>query len=182
MIDASDIHSRYETHVNAYIALIEQFDEQFFQRKPEKGGWSLAQIMDHIAATTERCVSNALLCAEGKGERGKSGVGPAIFSMMGSFPPIKITVRKIPPGLNALYEPRQIKKGEAIDSLNRSIDRMQMALPIVQRASRSVRLKHWAGGWFNATQWLHSAEMHAKHHLRQVKRTLKQLESEPVNA
>ena len=57
---------------------------------------------------------------------------------------------------------------------------MQMALPIVERASKSIRLKHWAGGWFNAAQWMHSAEMHAKHHFRQIVRLLKEMEKKQV--
>jgi hypothetical protein len=174
MKSLDQIAALFSAHIERYIEFVSAMNDADLSRTAERGEWSIAQMIDHICATTEKCVGNALLCAEGKGERGHSPIGPAIFSMMGAFPPVKIKVRKIPPGLNAVYQPRQISKEEAIDQLRASVKRLKSAIPHVAKASRTMRIKHWAGGWFNAQQWLHSAEMHAKHHFRQLERLMKE--------
>lgn len=98
-----------------------------------------------------------------------------IFSWMVSFPPIRLRIKKIPPGTEDIYTPRSIPKHEAIDQLKKSVDDMRRTIDTVRDCDPDVRIAHWAGGWFNAQQWIHSAEMHIKHHFRQLSRIEKQL-------
>ncbi len=139
-------------------------------------GWSASQVVDHIFKTSIKCVSNALLCFEAKGENGHSGFGPAIFSMMGAFPPIRIKMKNPPESVTEIYFPKKQNQSQSIVNLNNALHTMELALPRVEAANPSIRIAHWAGGWFNANQWYHCAEMHINHHFRQLKRIKKQAE------
>ena len=165
-----DKYDLYQLHTQKWLDALQTYNDIEFQLKPSEDDWSLSQVYDHIIQVTFKCLDNALLCSEEKGEKGHSGFGPALFSWMGAFPPLKLKVKKIPQGMEHIYNPKQIERSTAIEGLNKALKKMQEALPAIEKASKDQRIKHWAGGWFNASQWYHSAEMHIKHHFRQKKR------------
>jgi hypothetical protein len=169
------ILKKYEAHTHQWIAAIENYSDKEFETQPSNEAWSIGQVYDHLANVTDKCVTNALRCAEKKGETGHSGFGPAIFSWMGSFPPVKMKIKKIPSGLENIYSPRQLRKDEARKKLEAALVQMKTSASAVSNAAKDQRVAHWAGGWFNAMQWYHSAEMHLKHHFRQKKRIDKSL-------
>jgi hypothetical protein len=72
-----------------------------------------------------------------------------------------------------VYHPENISAEQAKESLENALRTMRSARVKVEAADPKVRLKHWAGGWFNGLQWYHNAEMHMKHHFRQLKRIKK---------
>jgi hypothetical protein len=174
-MDLQKIAGLYARHTEKLITMLDELSDTQLAQRPAEDQWSAAQVADHICATTEKCLGNALQCAKNEGERGHSGFGPAVFSWMGAFPPVKIKVKVPPPGLERLYQPNPISRTEAVTRLRQQVTNVNDAVPILEHADLSVRLPHWAGGWFNAHQWLHSAEMHIKHHFRQLSRIEKQL-------
>lgn len=163
-------YNLYQLHTQKWMDALQDYDETLFQIRPSDNEWSLAQVYEHIVKVTDKCIDNALLCCEGKGEKGHSGMGPALFSWMGAFPPVKLKIKKIPTGMEHIYNPMNIDKAEAETGLRAGLERMLLVLPEIEKASKDQRIKHWAGGWFNAAQWYQSAEMHIKHHFRQKKR------------
>jgi hypothetical protein len=167
------ILTKYESHHKTWIELVNHTDKKNYSFKPSAGEWSLSEVMDHLTQVTNKCLDNAMLCAENKGETGHSGFGPSIFSLMGSFPPVKLHIKKIPAGMEPIYQPNILSKQEALDGLSACLQRMQKMKSVVAAAGKKQRVKHWAGGWFNANQWYHSAEMHLKHHFRQFRRLKK---------
>ncbi|RYD59030.1 MAG: DinB family protein [Sphingobacteriales bacterium] len=169
-MDLNNILANYNRHTQEWLAALDQYDAQSFIRKPADDEWSIAQVYDHLAAVTDKCVANVLACINGKGETGHSGIGPAIFSMVGSFPPVKLKIKKIPAGMDKVYNPQQIDNATARKQLEAALKQMRNVLPEVSMAKKDQRVAHWAGGWFNAKQWYHSAEMHMKHHFMQKKR------------
>lgn len=174
-MDLVKIFHQYEAHTQRWIAALTTYSDAEFATKPTKEAWSIGQVYAHLASVTDKCLENALRCAENKGETGHSGFGPAFFSWMGAFPPVKMHIKKIPPGLESVYAPAQPNKAEAEKLLLHALERMKSSISAVQKADRNQRIAHWAGGWFNAQQWFHSCEMHLKHHFRQKKRIDKSL-------
>lgn len=170
---AGAILDKYRSHTEKWLQELETFPTAMFDVHTP-GQWSLAQVTDHICKTTRVCAGNAVLCSEGKGEKGHSGLGAAVFCSLGSFPPMRIHVKNIPKEREDIYLPLHITKEEACNELLAAMEYMQQCLPAVNTANKNIRIKHWAGGWFNAEQWYHCAEMHIKHHFRQLKRIKKQ--------
>lgn len=146
------------------------YSKEEFGTKPGENFWSLGQVYRHIALVTHQCLANIDLCTAQQGKNKKTALGPALFSWMGSFPPVKIRVKKIQEGVEHLYTPAETSIEEAIQLLQASIEQMELYLPMAEAAPQHQRIKHWAGGWFTARQWYQSAEMHIRHHLRQKKR------------
>lgn len=169
MNKANKYFNVYEDTANFFIKEARKYGDDFL-KKPNDEAWSLAQMYSHIALVTDKCLDNIDLCKNGEGKQQKFALGPAIFSLMGSFPPFKMHIHKIPNEVAAIYNPQAISIDDAITSLENSIKRMKQYIPIVNAIPKNQRAKHWAGGWFTALQWYQSAEMHIRHHLRQKKR------------
>lgn len=160
----------YKAVAQMLIAEAKNYNEELFETQPAPGQWSLGQMYWHIASVTDVCLANIEVCKAGKGETKLLAVGPAIFSLMGSFPPIKLHIKNVPDVVAHLYNPKKTTISDAIIALQKSIEKMEQYLPIVLSTDKKQRVKHWAGGWFTAAQWYQSAEMHIRHHLRQKKR------------
>jgi hypothetical protein len=169
-VDIQKIFGKYESHTRQWIDALGGYNEETFYLKPSEEDWCMSEVYDHLIKVTDKCLSNALACAANNGETGHSGFGPAIFSLMGSFPPVKLKIKKIPARVEDIYNPNKISREQAKEGLEQALQRMKAAIPKVQQASKDHRIEHWAGGWFNGQQWYHSAEMHLKHHFRQKKR------------
>ena len=169
-MEVDKILARYEAALAEWERRLDGYTPERFARPPAPGEWSAAEVYDHVRAVQETCLAEMRRCLRGEGERGRSGLGPALFSWMGSFPPVRIRVRKIPPGLEAVYRPRAPAKDEAAAALAAMRAEMRSAAAEVRGAPPEPRTRHWAGGWFNAAQWFHSAEMHLRHHFRQLHR------------
>lgn len=171
---AEKIAELYSAHTNRWLQEVRGFTAETFVRSAP-GEWSAAQVADHICKTTHKCLDMAEQCCEGQGEKGHSGFGPALFSLMGAFPPVKLRIKNPPEAVAAIYTPEQITPEAAAEKLLEAELRMRTVLLKIKKADPAFRAKHWAGGWFNAAQWYQNAEMHIKHHFRQLKRIKKQL-------
>ncbi len=171
---AADILHKYKQHTALWVQELQHFPEEAFT-KSASGEWSVAQVADHLYHTTIKCVENAMLCCDGKGESGHSGFGAAVFSFMGAFPPVRLRIKNIPPNTGNIYTPVAVSKETAIANLLEAQAQMEAIAERLNNAATNIRIAHWAGGWFNALQWFHSAEMHIKHHFRQLTRIKKAL-------
>jgi len=169
-MEPKKIAEKYRDTARLFISDAKKYTAEQFTKSPAEGQWSMAQIYHHIILVTDQCLANATLCIHGKGKKKSIAIGPAIFELMGSFPPVKLKIKKFPNAVKHLYFPENISIDAAISGLEKSIRKMEQALQLISQAGTSMRVKHWAGGWFNARQWYHSAEMHIRHHLRQKKR------------
>lgn len=162
------IVEKYSAHTRFWLEELKSFSpESFVQTRA--GEWSVAQVVDHVCKTTHKCLDMAEKCCNGEGEKGHLGLGPAIFSFMGSFPPIKLRIKNPPKEVESIYVPEAINIETAKRTLQDAELRMHEILPKIKNADPAIRCKHWAGGWFNALQWFQNAEMHIKHHKRQLK-------------
>lgn len=173
-MSADKILESYAAHTLFWLNELERFPEGSFLQS-QTGEWSLAQVVDHICKVTHKCLDMAERCCDGKGEKGHLAIGPAIFSLMGSFPPVKLRIKNPPKPVEELYLPENISRAEAEKKLKEAELRMRQALLKIKNADPGFRTEHWAGGWFNAHQWFQNAEMHLKHHIRQLKRIKKSI-------
>lgn len=171
---AEKIAEQYTAHTNRWLQELRHFTAETVVCSAP-GEWSAAQVVDHICKTTHKCLDMAEMCCDGRGEKGHAAFGPALFSFMGSFPPVKLRIKNPPEAVAVIYAPEQLTLNDAAEKLREADERMRAVLHKIQKADPGFRAKHWAGGWFNALQWFQNAEMHSKHHFRQLNRIKKQL-------
>ena len=163
--------TRHDATVARWRSILASQDETRFARTPPDGGWSLAQVCDHVAVASEIALDHVhcLVCGDGTCCGGKWM--PAAILRIGTFMPVRY---KVPEGLTGPYARMAMPEVipiEAADARLRAIDERAHALhDKVLTSDRKQRIEHPTAGWLNAVQWYQLAEMHMRHHLRQAAR------------
>lgn len=153
--------------LNRYRSLIDDISDERFIQTPLKGGWSYAEVYDHILKATlassialERCTHN--ICAPTKS--GPTLIGHYIL-LSGAFPPFKL---KAPPEMEATV--KKISVEEAKNLIVKVRKRMDGIVGPIKNAKPQWRYKHSRMGMLNAGQWLKFIRIHLQHHLKQLER------------
>ena len=152
--------------IHTYKTALETYTDEQFALQQADGGWSLAQMYEHLHTTanffflanTQRCLDQR------KGQLGgeKNDHGLNLYKY-GGFPPVKI---KIPEVLRG-PEPVGRTRAEYAPLLDKIVDDYaKMAQPVAQDLG-AYKCIQPAFGWLNAHEWYHIGEMHLRHHLRQ---------------
>ncbi len=169
-LKSKQIIETYIQSVDKWIDVIEKYSEEEYYWKPDSKQWSISEIVSHLIATANICTQKSIDCSNALGGKRKAGIKTKLFSMMDSFPPIRIEIKEIPEGLESMYNPRELSKEDAKKGLIATIDLMKKAESMLSSADENTRIEHWAAGDFNAFQWFKSIEMHIRHHFRQKER------------
>jgi hypothetical protein len=147
-------------------------DDAAFARTPDGGGWSVGQICHHLRSASDLLLGNAEQCAAGDGRDMGFQVFPAIMALIGSIPPARIKVPDLPEELRQVSQPVQLGREDGLAVFDGIEERMREMRAAMESASPRCRRRHPAGGWMNAVQWYQLNEMHMRHHLRQLARTI----------
>ena len=160
--------------LNTYRKLLENYTDDLFMVTPPIGGWSYAEVYDHILKATlgasivlERCTNNN--CQPTK--NGLTLTGRYVL-LMGSFPPFKT---KAPQEMEATV--KKIDKETAKNLIVKSRKRINGISEKMKTALPNSRYKHPRMGMLNAGQWLKFIRIHLEHHLNQLQRIEKSFNS-----
>ena len=166
---ADRVQRKFESTLATWRARLGPRPEADFGRRPAGGGWCLGQVCDHLKSASDLLLGEAEKCARGEGERKGAQVMPAMITLFGSLPPGRF---KVPdkPELRKLAEPRELTKDAALECLGAMGKRVTELRDPGAAAPRNLRRRHPAAGWMNAVQFYQVAEMHLRHHLRQLAR------------
>ena len=160
--------------MNTYIDKLDAYSEEQFLQKPSEHAWSLGQVYVHVLLASEhfflKQADKCLNKDETKRGKGKNRNGKILFLING-FPNIKF---KMPRSVEVPPRPP-----ENIDYVRGKLAKaMELAKGIESRLDgydKDERIKNPAFGYLNAKEWYRMAEMHFRHHLRQLKRTEKMI-------
>ncbi|MHC4931015.1 MAG: DinB family protein [Planctomycetota bacterium] len=171
-MDSRKVLTGFEKTHATWRAALERGDEESYGAEQGAGGWTLGQICDHVAGTSQAFLDGAELLARGEGEERGGGMFAFLMcEVINGFPPFRF---KVPPNLPASYArvaaPESISKAEALERLDAVARRTREMCDAVAAAPKNFRSKHPAAGWLNARQWYQMSEMHMRHHLRQLRR------------
>jgi hypothetical protein len=155
--------------LNSYREEIDTLPDDLFDTTPHMGGWSYAEVYDHIMKASlgssialERCTNNN--CPPTK--KGLTLAGYYIL-FMNSFPPGGV---KMPESVAGKMTPTKIDKEEAKNLIIKTRKRIDGIVGLVQGASLKTRWQHPRMGMLNAQQWLKFIRIHLQHHLKQLDR------------
>ncbi|MFA6084430.1 DinB family protein [Mucilaginibacter sp.] len=142
---------------------------ELFDTTPPTGGWSYAEVYDHIMKASlgssialERCTHNN--CPPTN--KGVTFAGWYLL-LMESFPPFKT---KVPKSVAAKVAPRKIDKEEARNLIIKTRKRIEGIAGLVKNAPAETRWQHPRMGMLNAQQWFKFIRIHLQHHLKQLDR------------
>ncbi len=150
--------------LNDYKSEVLKYSDADFNYKKSAEIWSIGQMYEHLTLSAGYFfLKNIKYCLEQRnGQMGgdMNSNGENVFKY-NSFPPIKVKV----PG-NA---PEPIAKAQKYyaEELEKIIQQVERQFIDVEENDGSYKTQHPVFGWHNAQQWLHSFEMHHRHHLRQ---------------
>jgi hypothetical protein len=158
-----------EAALDTYRRLMDSYTEERFIETPPMGGWSYAEVYDHIlkaslgsAIAAERCTNKT--CQATK--KGPNFWGRYLL-LTGIFPPGKI---KMPESVAAKMAPKKLDKEETKNLIIRTRKKITEIAELVKDAPTDTRWQHPRLGMLNAAQWFKFIRVHLQHHLKQLER------------
>jgi hypothetical protein len=155
--------------LDTYRELLDTYTDEHFIETPPMGGWSYAEVYDHIlkaslgsAIAAERCTNNN--CPPTK--KGMSFWGHYLM-LTGLFPPGKV---KVPESVAAKMAPKKLEKEEAKNLIIKTRKKITDITDLINDAPYNARWLHPRLGMLNAGQWLKFIRIHLQHHLKQLER------------
>ncbi|AMR30487.1 hypothetical protein A0256_03145 [Mucilaginibacter sp. PAMC 26640] len=158
-----------EEALDSYRKLLDTFTDDAFTTTPPMGGWSYAEVYDHIMKASlgssialERCTNNN--CPPSKKRVTLAGW---YVLLLGTFPPVKL---KVPESVAEKMTPKKIEKEEAKNLIIKIRKRVEANAGLVNQAPPNARWQHPRMGMLNAAQWFKFIRIHLQHHLKQLER------------
>src|SRR4051812_6750150 len=155
--------------LNSYRQEIDTLPDDLFDISPPVGGWSYAEVYDHIMKASLSSSIAMERCANNNCPPTKKGLTIAGYYMllMNGFPPGGV---KMPEASAAKMAPAKIDKEGARNLIIKARKRIDGIAGLVESASSKARWLHPRMGMLNARQWLKFIRIHLQHHLKQLER------------
>lgn len=158
----------YAATLQSYIDALDRYTNEQFVAKPDASEWSLGQMYQHIyEADTYFFLANVKRCLEKrKGQEGgeMTADGQKIYKY-NSFPPIKVKRPASADSAEPVAQKREVYRALYAETLSNGL----AYADALADDDRQYKTQHFRFGWMNATEWLQSLEIHARHHIRQRK-------------
>lgn len=171
----SNITERILDAVKRYEDFLQDLTEEEFQRTPEEGVWSYAELYSHIFQANLGSLIAIERCLHGsKQVTGSPTFFGRLILFFGIFPPVKL---KSP----ARMIGTKITLEEAGNYIARFKSKLADVVPLVRKADLKRTAQHPRLGMLNAPQWLRFVYIHSRHHLKQLARIRKLLATHSIN-
>lgn len=153
--------------VQIYKELLTQISEVQFCKKADPQTWSAGEIYHHIFDSSILSLKAIKVISEGQAEQQSTRFIVRLILCVGKLPPGKI---KAPGAI--LNRVKSISKEEAKNLIESFETKLTFTINLFQKSQLVGSVKHPVMGPLNARQWLRFIEIHLKHHLKQLKRTI----------
>jgi hypothetical protein len=167
---------KIEETLDTYRNRLDIIPDEVFNVTPPGGGWSYAEVYSHILQADLGSTIALEKCTQSNWRptsKGRSLLGLLVLSF-GRFPPVRL---KVPKSLAAKIPAKNISKEEARNLLIKCRKRINDITPLIHNSSPHCRYKHARLGMLNARQWFQFILIHSRHHLKQLDRVEKKLQS-----
>jgi hypothetical protein len=154
-----DITTAYRNNLN-------RIPEARFEVTPPIGGWSYAEVYNHIFDLSILSLQAIDACISPEAKKVKTPFITRAILFFGSFPPAMKF--KVPRQLASRV--RKIDKQTAFGMIQEFEEKLKAYPNIIIKANPHLKSAHPRLGYLNATQWIRFMEIHLNHHLKQLKR------------
>jgi hypothetical protein len=175
-MNIGETRKKIEEVLDIYRNRLDAIPDDLFMVTPPGGGWSYSEVYSHIlqanlgsTIAVEKCTLNN--CAPTN--KGRTFIGLMVLSF-GRFPPFRVNTPKELAEKNPV---RNITKEEARNLIIKCRKRLDAITPLIRNSSKHKRIRHPRMGMLNAKQWLKFILIHSEHHLKQLDRVEKKLQS-----
>lgn len=175
-MNIGETRKKIEEVLDIYRSRLDTIPDDLFMVTPPGGGWSYSEVYCHIlqanlssTIAVEKCTMNNCVPTR----KGRTFIGLMVLSF-NRFPPFRV---KTPKELAERNPVRNITKEEARNLIIKCRKRLETIMPLIRDASKSKRIRHPRMGMLNAKQWLKFILIHSEHHLKQLDRVEKKLQT-----
>ena len=158
-----------EAALDTYRARLDQIPDEAFDLTPAGGGWSYAEVYDHMMKSTigasialEKSTQSSCVPTNKK-----PNLMGRLLLLFGRFPPVKTTV---PDSVANTIGPAKITKEDARNLIIKCRRRVDTVMSLIANSKNNCRVNHPRLGMLNARQWLKFIRIHLQHHLKQLGR------------
>jgi hypothetical protein len=159
-----EINSNFVRTIGIWENALDEYSDVLFALKPGEESWSVGQVCQHLIGSTKRiflvidkCLIGDNNVQEQKTEAGEKAFATNILSEVKVKLPISIQATPPQP------ESRKTVKNEFWElKLN-----FEKIAGTIGESNAKGKEKHPVLGYLNAVEWLQTAEMHFRHHLKQ---------------
>jgi hypothetical protein len=155
------------THcLDRWIKELDQYRFAQLSFKPTATAWSLGQLYVHLIQATHFFIKQIHICVTNNDNISDEAFAEAraMFSN-NDFPDVLLDG----PPSNATT-PQPDSKERLLAGLTGLKDEIKKAEGLIAQSQFKGKTKHFALGYFTASEWMQFAEMHCRHHFRQRKR------------
>ncbi len=165
-----------EAALDSYRQQLDGFTEEAFATTPPIGGWSYAEVYDHILKASLGSSIALERCTHNNCPPTKKGMNFWGYYMMltGNFPPFKTN---IPESVAAKMAPKKITVEEAKNLIIKVRKRVEDTVKLLPDAPLRAKWEHPRLGMLNAEQWFKFIRIHLQHHLGQLRRINRSLQA-----
>lgn len=134
--------------------------------KPAPESWSLGQLSMHLIEATQYYLEQSKICLSTNDHEGEE-MSPAAKAMFdkNEFPDVLI---EGPPSNDVTPQPES--KEELLRQLRRLREEVNKVEKLISTSSTKGKTRHPGLRYFTAKEWFQFADMHFRHHFRQMKR------------
>lgn len=164
--------ARFDASIRRWIGALEKYEYPRLIHQPDPESWSIGQVYVHLIEETGYYFQQCRYCLSGTVTTGgeMNEEGKKLFRMDG-FPHEKLI------GPANVYNVAQPVDKEVLREGMMELKRQANALcERIKSANAGGKTEHPGLGWFGAADWYRFAEMHLRHHFRQMERIDKSIE------
>lgn len=158
-----------EAALDTYREWLDTVNDETFMTTPPMGGWSYAEVYDHIMKSSLGSSIALERCTHKNCPPSKKGMGFWGYYLMltGTFPPGKV---EVPEAVAAKIAPKKIGVEDAKNLIVKVRKRVDDAAKLLPEASDRAKWQHPRLGMLNAAQWFKFIRIHLEHHIKQLGR------------
>ncbi|HWY10955.1 MAG TPA: DinB family protein [Bacteroidia bacterium] len=163
-MEIDEIKKSFDQTVDTWKSATEEYTEQLFELRPNEGGWSIGQVCEHLIGSTQRVFVVIDKCLAGKTNENEQKTVAGENAIKTNV----LTNGKVQNPAHKENPPLQPDNRLTVREIFEDIRNNFMNVAEKVKASKATgKEKHPVLGFMNAHEWLHTIDMHWRHHIKQ---------------
>jgi hypothetical protein len=164
LMEIDEIKKSFDQTVDTWKSATEEYTEQLFELRPNEGGWSIGQVCEHLIGSTQRVFVVIDKCLAGKTNENEQKTVAGENAIKTNV----LTNGKVQNPAHKENPPLQPDNRLTVREIFEDIRNNFMNVAEKVKASKATgKEKHPVLGFMNAHEWLHTIDMHWRHHIKQ---------------
>lgn len=164
VMEINEIKKSFDQTIDTWKKATEEYTEQLFESKPSEGVWSIGQVCEHLTDSTKRVFVVIDKCLSGNSNENEQKTAPGESAIKTNV----LTNIKVQNPAHKENPPLQPENQSAVREAFEEVRQQFIIVAEKVKTSKATgKENHPVLGYMNAHEWLHTIDMHWRHHLKQ---------------